>query len=773
MFDHALDYIQKGFATFPLFGIKEINLDSRDYLCCSCGDPTCKDSGKHPATRNGLLAATTDESTLRTIWGNRRHLNVGIATGAVSGVFVVDIDGIEGMESIRSLEATHGRLPTTYRVSTPRGGFHLYFKYPEKKVISVNGKWKNVDVKGEGGYVVAPPSLHIRGKRYFIADEDKGLPIAEAPQWLLDEVCSVRTAPKVRNDILDKSETISWSDEEVIRMLNVLDPNCNRQDWLEIGMALQDGGYSFELFDSWSSGSATKYSPNDCAKTWMSFKPAGGITMGTLVAKAKLNGWKPLDYIEEDETVDLENHPARTFLENIGVIKKPVDKKKKAEPEVFSESTVNPSNILVKGRYKSFLPFNPEDLTNDHLLVSETVRWLTATSTTPQPDLAFLATLACLGALFGRRYACEIYNTRTNIMIGGLCSTATGKDHARKQLKNLMVDAGFERYLGDDDIKSDTGLLTMLFRKPSCVCFLDELGLLLKGINNDNAASYKSGIVKTILTAYSSSSSNMIPSTYADKKLKNEILHQPNLCIYGVATMSSYAEAMKKDAIETGELNRYILIPGREHPDVLKRPKSSGIDGELLNKWVSLLDVPNIGNVEELNLAMVSNPNPIQVRIGKVEEMLDALAITQYKMRDEYFTSGLAGLWGRYRENAMKIAMILAIARDPETPILKPIDISIAEKTVRASIEFMIETANNYMYDSVSERDKRALFVYIRENTEDNVGVSKAMIMKRFPALNGKTINSILTDLIDSDSIEALPRKIRGRVTVMYKSIEE
>ena len=75
-------------------------------------------------------------------------------------------------------------------------------------------------------------------------------------------------------------------------MLDVLDPSLPREDWIKVGMALHSGGYPFAMFDTWSARSTDKYNARDCALQWKSFK-AGPVTMGTLYALAKREGWAP------------------------------------------------------------------------------------------------------------------------------------------------------------------------------------------------------------------------------------------------------------------------------------------------------------------------------------------------------------------------------------------------------------------------------------------------------------------------------------------------
>ena len=144
----------------------------------------CLPRDKRPATKHGLKDATTDPIEIENWWHENPNCNIAIATGAVSGVFVIDLDGADAEAELRKLEAQHGDLPATVESITGRGK-HLFFKCPEKPVRNSAGKIATgIDVRATGGYVIAPPSIHPSGKRYAWS-VDSAATFAAAPEWLL------------------------------------------------------------------------------------------------------------------------------------------------------------------------------------------------------------------------------------------------------------------------------------------------------------------------------------------------------------------------------------------------------------------------------------------------------------------------------------------------------------------------------------------------------------------------------------------------------------
>jgi Bifunctional DNA primase/polymerase, N-terminal/Primase C terminal 1 (PriCT-1)/Protein of unknown function (DUF3987) len=180
----ALRYAARGWNVFPVFGIAVPSNGE-----CDCATlRNCQHPGKHPRTPHGFLDASTNESKIRT-WFARPHTNIGIATGAVSGLLVVDIDPWHGGDKTwADLIEKHGPPPDGPVVLSGGGGTHIYFRHPGRLIrsrVSVLGK--GIDVRADGGYIVAPSSMHAMGERYRWAEgSDDAVPLPDVPAWVLD-----------------------------------------------------------------------------------------------------------------------------------------------------------------------------------------------------------------------------------------------------------------------------------------------------------------------------------------------------------------------------------------------------------------------------------------------------------------------------------------------------------------------------------------------------------------------------------------------------------
>jgi hypothetical protein len=153
----AASYARRGWAVFPV---------RRD---------------KAPATPNGLHDATTDPHTFAR-WRALRPAGIAIRTG--EGLVVLDVDGDEGADTLRDLERKYGDLPHTPRAVTGGGGAHYYLASESPVPCSAGKVGPGLDIRGEGGYVVAPPSAHPSGRRYEWDVGPDDAPLASIPGWL-------------------------------------------------------------------------------------------------------------------------------------------------------------------------------------------------------------------------------------------------------------------------------------------------------------------------------------------------------------------------------------------------------------------------------------------------------------------------------------------------------------------------------------------------------------------------------------------------------------
>jgi hypothetical protein len=180
----ALGYARRGLRVFP-----------------------CKERGKEPMFKGWPELATTDPQRISNWWSSGAF-NIGVVTGPASGIWVLDVDGEDGESTLRALEIEYDALPPTVEAITGKGR-HLYFRWPQGIEIG-NSQCRpdlpGIDWRGNGGYVLAPPSIHPSGRRYCWS-VDSADEFADAPEWLIDLVTK---RPRGRNSEPMAATPESW-----------------------------------------------------------------------------------------------------------------------------------------------------------------------------------------------------------------------------------------------------------------------------------------------------------------------------------------------------------------------------------------------------------------------------------------------------------------------------------------------------------------------------------------------------------------------------------
>jgi Bifunctional DNA primase/polymerase, N-terminal/Primase C terminal 2 (PriCT-2)/Family of unknown function (DUF5906) len=279
LFQAALKYAQQGWDVFP-------------------APPGQKKSFKSAAHSGGRRwGKTRDLEEIKQDWLRWPEANIGLPTGIESGFWVLEADtprghSVDGIEALKELEARHGKLPPTLMAISPSGSTHYYWKWVDGIDIknSAGRVAPGVDVRGEGGMVIAPPSARADGDYRWLND----LPIAEAPAWLVEaaKAAARRPAPESRPSTqvdLDKLKAA----------LKVL-PNDDLgwDDWNRVAMAIyRDTGGSqdgLELFHEWSK-KWDRYSEADTNERWAKLhtSPPDQITGRTIyfMANEICPGW--------------------------------------------------------------------------------------------------------------------------------------------------------------------------------------------------------------------------------------------------------------------------------------------------------------------------------------------------------------------------------------------------------------------------------------------------------------------------------------------------
>jgi hypothetical protein len=651
----ALKYAQLGWAVLPLYGLKQ--------GACLCGDANCRSPGKHPHRElvpHGVHDASKDAKRI-TEWFNRvPSANVGIATGAASGFVVLDIDPRNGSDdTLAELQRQHGKIPETATQLTGGGGYHYLFAYDGQRLRSPG---RGLDVKGDGGYIVAEPSTHASGGSYAwegSADPTDGHPLADPPAWMISPAIDRVAGPSVAGTGYLDAQRLS----DLKAALQHIDPNPYAT-WIAVGQSLHstEAPEAFEAWDEWSQR-ADSYD-GSTAKKWATFKANGPLHVESIFVWARDAGW--------DGSSPQIAKPVNTVV----AFKAP-------------EAGMTPSDLLrLPGALGTFV-----DLYN-------------RTAPRPQPQFAVQAALAFGAAVLGRRWRSTMANWPSMYFVN-IGKSASGKEHSRTMIDACLTAAGLSHLIGPSGYTSDSAVFSSLHHQPSHITIIDELGDLL-GNAKAQGNFHKRQALTALVQAWGLLDGTLRPQGYSTMALQPtqraeasaRCVHRPALTMLGMTTPRTFYDSLTEQSIEGGFLNRLMVVEstiGRQlsrEADPLEVPDS-------LIEWCRAAREGQGGNLTGIDLAADQVPVPKVVPFSR--EAKAAFRVLEQELiyaMDLLEPEGLAELEGRTREKAMRISTQVAISDNVSNPIVTLEHARWAIAYVRFYTDQTIHAVRTYMQGS-------------------------------------------------------------------------
>lgn len=262
-------------------------------------------------TSNGnRWGSTIDAKEIEDYFTRWPNANISIATGVNSKIFVLDADtveghGVDGIGLLKQIQAENGILPTTLIAKSPTGSLHYYFNYPFDQSVRMQPHLvkKGIDVKAEGGMVVAPPSIRPGVGDYTWLNDNA---VADAPQWLLDMI--ILPDMERRQARAETFEAEADIGDLQLAMSAIPHNDDTWSTWNRIGMALwrASAGEAFALFDEWSK-QWPGYNARNTRQRWKSYERSRPTELGagTIFYLAHLANpdWRQLNTPENEAEV--------------------------------------------------------------------------------------------------------------------------------------------------------------------------------------------------------------------------------------------------------------------------------------------------------------------------------------------------------------------------------------------------------------------------------------------------------------------------------------
>lgn len=666
MLREALGYAAMGWRVLPL------HTPTKDGGC-SCRKDSCVAIGKHPRTMNGLTEATVDPEQIKKWWKLWPLANIGVVTGEASGIVVIDVDNLDLAQPI--LDA-HPQIVTTSQV-TGSGGRHYIFKHPGIKTKTCAKPLPGMDSRGDGGYIVVPPSLHKTGNRYVWEigpDEMDPVPV---PEWWMEALWTGGThSPSIRTgDTGGRSIAEGGRNEALTSFAGTL--------------RRTGAGYETILAALLARNAESCIPPLDAEEV-------------TTIAQS-ISGYE----IQSQEDIELERIGGEIWagmleyrqLQVAELLK--TDKTEKAGP---APETFMPRRGLIK------------DIA-EHIL---------ATSITPQPLMAMAAATCLVSVLCGRKYRTWT-NARPNIYMVALAGSGSGKEHPRQVVKEIMSRCNLDAHLGGSRIASGPGLFSAMLKNPVKIFLLDEFGMTLQAINSKNAAGYQREIAQTLMELYSSASSEMKSAEYADQKMRPvETIKNPCTVLYATSTHGQFYDAITSDHAASGQIARLMIInTPPEIPEDSEEFTINAVPESIIEKVKGLYGA--MATIFSQALAGDTSPEPYTVPAS--DEVRKAWRALRKDMQRQSKDEAAASIYSRVAENAVKLALVYSCSINPEAPMMDMEAFTWGRDLALWSANTLMEQYNRYSFDTETEKYSKQIEEFVRRS--DGEGVTASVMDQR------------------------------------------
>lgn len=715
--DFAVRYAALGWHVIPLWWI--------DNGKCACGKEDCKSPGKHPhkLAPRGQWSASNDVEQVARWWKMCPEANIGIYL-APSGLCAIDIDPRNGgIDTIDQIESEHGQIVSDLLQFSGGGGEHRVFERPSGTTLP--GKLgPGVDVKLDG-YILVEPSNHMSGGTYEWEASSSpldGCVATPLPDWIRDLGHAKWTASEVdpgdRCQIPEKMLNELWDALQWIK-------NPDRDTWYRVGMSIHyniGGQTGFDMWDRWSStNGSSKYDPADQIRVWRSFKRRGGdvLTMASIFAMAMESGYANIP------------SPSETPQSIKEFILKRIEEAKRSE-----EVKPNMGTWII--------PVKSLQAIAD---------WFSTLTEEPHPTISVVGALALGSVVTGRKYRSENANwTAMQLVLSA--PSGVGKNYIKSGINRLLHGANMSALFGSNFYTHSAAVYWSLNQAPTHICVTDEFGdSFAEARQSENGN--KMTVFRALKQVYSDCDDTFRADAYSmsglskrdrDEKKTPPVVN-PSLTLLGLTTPGQFYSEIKAHHIEGGAMNRFVIFNLDKDGISGRQRITGGIPPEEL---INHLKHVRHADTDPTNEAFDMYPVTRLVRFDEdAVEIFDRFRDEATAAGDAVEKYGMGNMPRRWRENAMRMATMLAAWEDPDDPIVTGILASWSCRLVRHCGEETIQQLGGKVSDSDYQNNLNKVLETI---TKAGIGnwVPRSELLRRHRGIRAREMNEILTHLVDS-----------------------
>lgn len=741
----------------------------------------------YPEWQRHCERATTIHET--DCWSQWPGAGIGIACGKVVGI---DIDITDAMLAIQVENIAREVLGQTslirignapkrllvYRCSAPFASFQR----------------GNIQILARGRQFVSH-AIHPDTRRPYTWPDERpestppdGLPdVAEAQVREFLERATAILPPHMRGQSMFsasvRSDGVHGQRGTMEAIRDALDyiPNneLHYDDWVAIGLAIKGalGEDGRELFLAWSARSP-KDDPAYSARKWDREMRAPRAGAGTIYYHARRYGWFPPPEMVLDGELEefYKSNPIAPFIERIlaemaaeQAAAEPVAPPPEQDTEDEAEQEQEPPEEDEQPERLAPLP-EPDGLLaliRDHLV---------ETAVYPHPRLAMAAAINIIGTVMGRRYSFD-GNIRPNLYTLCLAPSASGKGAIISGIERILIDAGFAGLLAGSKPASGAAVRSRIMAEPVSLYVIDEFGMFFDCLVNQKAPMHLKDIIETWTEIYTKSDGLYQGRDRADRKLcPTQQVFEPHLGVFGVTNEVKIWQSITPETVGDGSLGRFLIIEtDQDYPNRNRKRKICAGTPEAIRDALRAVHAaggnPAAGNLAGVTAVAAPSLRTMLADDAAMDALDELMDIEVEKKRRQEKATGFAAIHGRSVEFTKKLAMIHAASRDCEAATITLRDVQWAHDTVTALIDRVIVKIKETVGRNELEKWIKEVLKIIRDSKSK--GISKNDLTRKTQWLNLRTRDEIIYHLEETDQIERVEVRTKGRPAVTFKAAKK
>lgn len=692
----------------------------------------------------------------------------------------------------------------TFTVKTGRG-YHFIFKsdleYKSEKIALNTASGMHIGhilLPGMKFQTVGPSCIHPSGGVYTIV---RDVPFEFIPKETVLNHIERYIEPDAPHEKLIPEKTKNYLKSNLCDILDlrVEDIGYPTGDIRQHGLEIQ-GAHPFHGSSRGNKGD--NYSINPTKGLWHCFRDgSGGDALSLLAVKHGVIscGDSQPGCLSDEHTLSKLLDLLRHGVEGSDIANRLIEYETKERYEYFKQKESELSSVILDDIIKQNVIESdiilespiPKELLSIPGELQEVANYYNATAIKFQPQVAVMSAIAVGSTVLGRRFFTNMENG-ANMYLGVVAKSSSGKEHIKKVVERVLFSAGLSELIGPPGYTSAGAVSTWLYKKPNHISMIDEFGRMLQSTNRSGNSNQMDAITE-LMQIYGRQMGIHMPRGYSEishiKKPRKKgeqpdepvcmDVHNPSITLLGITTPSTLYESLTSGDILNGFLPRLVVIDSVYGRQVSKRRGSIKVDvPDSLIQWCKeygnmVLDAGDLVSVNSPQLP----PSPIIIQISEsAYNLFESYELECIKHQDANEHTGLDVMWGRCRENAQRLSLIVALSCRSSTILDTHASWAIA--FVKFYSERLIKEAGGNISDTNFEAAVKSVYAAIEKSGSKGLTLSEmSKRCRRYAGANTRERSMIIQAVVDDYGVVVYsPKTQRGvkrNAYILSKYIKE